>query len=194
MINRYNGYKAEMMQSAERLPVGAYVCKILKAEPVNYTWGSVLLVSFDICEGEYKDFYAKNYKSQTSEDTKKWKGVLRMNLPKDDGSERDEWTKRSFNNFVGVIEDANPGYHFDWDEATLKGKTVGILFRNKEWEKDGKTGFWTEPFSAASVGDIRDGKDFKIKDKLLNKETQSIAESWSVGADAAYGSDDDLPF
>lgn len=192
MIKQFNGFKAEINQAAEKLPAGAYVCKIMKAELVDYTWGSVLLISIDIAEGDYKDFYKNNWNSQTGED-KKWKGTLRMNLPKDDGTESDEWTKRSFNNFIGVVEDANPGYCFDWDETKLKGKTVGVLFRNREWENNGRSGWYTEAFSTAPVGDIKDGKDFKIKDKpLKNKENQNAIPDFNNSQ--SYEASDDLPF
>ena len=190
MIKKYNGFAAEVTRAAEHLPAGAYVCKIIKAETQDYSWGQRLNVSIDIIEGEYKDFYANNYRNQQNED-KKWKGVLRLNVPNDDGSDKDEWTKRSFNNFTGVLEDANPGYKFDWDETKLKGKTVGVLFRNKEWEFNGRSGWATEAFSTALVGDIRDGKDFKIKDKPLTAKNMNSSTNW---ASEDNSSSDELPF
>ena len=48
----YNGYKAEKPASArEHLPAGGYVAKILNAEELEYSWGRVLLISFDIADG-----------------------------------------------------------------------------------------------------------------------------------------------
>lgn len=191
MIKKFNGYEAKMIQPREQLPVGGYVCKIMKAEVLDYSWGQRLAVSIDIAEGQYKDFYANEYRAQTTED-KRWKGVLRLSIPTDDGSERDEWTKRSFNNFIGVVEDANPGYRFDWDETKLKGKTVGILFRNEEWEFNGRSGWSVKPFSTAAIGDIKDGKDFKIKDKPLAKNAGAAAPAFAEEASSISG--DELPF
>lgn len=191
MIKKYNGFAAEIPHTAEQLPVGGYVCKIMKAEVQEFSWGQRLAVSIDIAEGEFKDFYANNYRSQQNED-KKWKGVLRVSIPTDDGSEKDEWTKRTFNKFIGVVEDANPGYHFDWDEAKLKGKTVGVLFGNEEWEFNGKTGWSVKPFATATVGDIKDGKDFKIKDKPLSNKSQNSTPAWAN--DAANANAEELPF
>ena len=51
-----------------------------------------LEISIDVAEGEFKDFYATDYRGQNQED-KKWRGVLRLYVPKDDGSDMDEWTK-----------------------------------------------------------------------------------------------------
>ena len=88
------------------------------------------------------------------------------------------------------VEDGNPGYHWDWDESTLKGKTVGVLFRNREWEYNGKTGWSTECCALACVGDIRDGNFKMPKDKPLKEK----AVSSDGFAEVSSGSDDDLPF
>lgn len=188
-MKQFSGYEAKKAVSRENLPVGGYVAKIMNAEEISYSWGAVLLVSFDIAEGQYKDFFANDYKGQDRED-KKWRGTYRLRIPNDDGSEQDGWSKRSFNNAMYCIEAGNPGYHWNWDETTLKGKTVGVLFRNKEWEKDGKTGWFTECCALACIGDIRDGNFKMPKDKPLNdKQTSSRGF-----AEIPSGSDDDLPF
>ena len=48
-----------------------------------------------------------------------------------------------------------------------KGKKVGIVYRNKEWEYNGKTGWTTEAAGSDSVENIRAGKFYKFKDKFL---------------------------
>jgi len=177
--------------STERvqLPKGGYIVKILNAKQMDYDWGSKLDVSVDITDGENKDFYANDYRSQTQED-KKWKGVLRQYIPKDDGSEKDEWTKSSFKAMTDSIEVSNPGYHWDWDEAHLKGKTVGCLFRLEEWSMNGRTGWKTQPFKFVPIDTIKSGK-FKVpSDKPLANQTVSQS-----GQDfEEIPSDDDLPF
>ena len=128
----FNGFEAKKSSGGrELLPAGGYVAKILNAEEISYSWGSVLLISFDIIEGQFKDFFSTDYKNQDRED-KKWRGTYRLSVPKDDGSEKDGWTKRTFGNAIWSIEASNPGYHWDWNETALKGKTVGVLYRNRE--------------------------------------------------------------
>lgn len=190
-MKQFSGYEAKKAATKENLPVGGYVAKILAAEEVTYSWGSVLLISFDIAEGQYKDFFANDYKNQDRED-KKWRGTYRLRVPNDDGSEQDGWSKKSFNNAMYCIEDGNPGYHWNWNETTLKGKSVGVLFRNKEWEKDGKTGWFTECCALACVGDIRDGNFKMPKDKPLKVATASNSGTfYEVGGSISNG---DLPF
>ena len=68
--------------SSEPLPAGGYVAKIMNAEVKEYSWGEVLVISFDIAEGEYKDFFATQYRENTNED-KKWKGNFRLTVPQE---------------------------------------------------------------------------------------------------------------
>lgn len=191
MIKKYNGFEAKISAGGEKLPVGAYVCKILNPEVIRYDWGEVLVLNIDVEDGEYKGFYANQYKNNSNED-KKWKGTLRINLPKDDGTEKDGWTKNTFNNAIGCIEEANPGYRWNWDETSLKGKLIGVVVREEEWAMNGKSGWSTRPWRAVPVRDIEDGK---ISEKLLapkplaNKATTAIPPTVgfeSVGSAADY--------
>ena len=59
-----------------------------------------LEISVDIADGEFKDFYATDYRSQTQED-KRWRGVLRQYLPTDDGSER--WEKFTGEKSIKIV-------------------------------------------------------------------------------------------
>lgn len=90
------GYEqAKVYSENERLPIGGYILKILDVKMQENDWGNVIILSFDIAEGEQKDFFRENYKAQTGED-KKWKGTYRLRVPKDDGTDQDEWTMRRF--------------------------------------------------------------------------------------------------
>lgn len=162
----YSGYKAEVSTPREILPAGGYVAKILNANEIQYSWGNILLISFDICEGEKAGFFKQDYNQQIQED-KKWRGTYRLRVPKDDGSEQDGWTKKTFNRAMGAIEESNPGYHWDWNENTLNEKMVGVLFRNREWEMNGNTGWTTECCALAVAEDIRSGRYKTPKDKPL---------------------------
>lgn len=194
----FNNYETTQTISARaQLPVGAYICRILKAEEKVYNsskgeWHK-LEISFDISEGEHKDFYANDYKAQTGED-KKWKGVMRMNIPTDDGSEADGWAKRSFKTNILAIEDSNSGYHWDWNEAQLKGKTVGIVFRSEEWEYNGKRGWRTAPFKMVPAADVKSG-NIKIPDpKPLNGKATSQASTAADLSDFVEVASANLPF
>ena len=100
-------------------------------------------------------------------ENKKWRGTYRLKVPKDDGSDFDAAKKRWFNNFIWAVENSNPGYTWAWDEKTLKGKKVGLLYRNKEWEMGDRHGWTTEAAGSDSIDNIRNGKFKMLKDKPL---------------------------
>lgn len=148
----------------EQLPKGGYVCKIMKATVEQGNYGEQLVVALDIAEGEYKDFFANEYRSQDRED-KKWTGNYYLTVPSDDGSEQDGWAKRRFKTFTSAVEDSNNGYTWNWDENTLKGKLFGGLFINKERLYQGQIYTNTICGGATTIGAIREGKYKLPKDR-----------------------------
>ncbi|MCI8332635.1 MAG: hypothetical protein HFE78_07405 [Clostridiales bacterium] len=167
-INNYESI--QKITEPEKLPVGGYIIDIFGAKEITYSWGSVLEFKFDIAEGEYKNFYTNQYSSSQTED-KKYKGVFRLNVPKGDGSEMDEWTARKFKTNLSAIEDSNPNFHWDWDETKLAGRKVGAVFFEKEWEMDGRAGFYVTIHSLRAIEDIKNG-NFKVpQPKLLKKKS-----------------------
>lgn len=158
-----------------KLPKDAYILRILNAEEIEYTWGRVLKLDFDIAEGDQKDFYKRDYNLQTQED-KKWKGSYRLNIPKDDGSEQDAWTKMRFKTVMEAFENSNANYRWDWDEKKLKGKLIGGLFNLKEWEFNNNTGWFTQCKKLVSIDDIRN-KNFTLPaDEPLKDKKPAVSE------------------
>lgn len=196
MIPKPSKYDStHVYEPAERLPAGGYVLKILGTKVENYDWGNVLILRFDVAEGEHAGFYQQNYNDQTED--KKWKGTFRINLPKDDGSEKDDWAIKKLKGSMTAVEHSNDGYTWNWDERTLVGKLVGGLFGNKEWRMNGNSGFYTDCRRLCSVDKIRSG-NFKIpEDKLLDdhgntrrEEPQSFGGTQMAFVDC----DDNIPF
>ena len=191
MIKSYNGFKPERTSTRETLPAGGYVAKIMDATVINYDWGDKLKVDFDIAEGEYKGFFATDYRNNTNDD-KKWRGTYRINIPNESNQYFDS-QRKSFNNFIACLEETNSGFHFDWDESKLKGKGIGVLFRNKEWEYNGSTGWTTECCTVTTAKDIREGNFKMPKDKPL-KAKAANSGAYSETAFAPVDDDADLPF
>lgn len=190
-MKAFNGLEIKKSVGAsEPLPAGGYVAKILNAKVEEYSWGEVLVISFDIAEGEYKDFFSKQYKENTRED-KKWKGNFRLTVP-NEGNQYFESQKRTFGNAIWAIEESNPSFRWAWDENALKGKMVGVLFRNFEWAMEDRTGWSTEACTFVSVEDVRTWNFKQPKDKPLKNKTASnaTASTFTVLDDSA----DDLPF
>ena len=199
-MKKYEGYEAKKAASVtDALPAGGYVAKILKAEVAEYSWGDVLIISFDIAEGDYKGHFRKRWDADANSDFgQKWKGNFRLNIPSEKSKYPDS-DKRAFNNMCWAVEESNPGYKWNWKEETLKGKMIGVLFRNREWEKDGNTGWTTECCTVVSVDEIRSGAFSIPKDKKLKASgtsTSASAEEVREAAQAAVETidDDEVPF
>lgn len=173
MINRPNNWDDVRAYSGgrQKLPAGAYVCDIIQAVVQSNNYGQQLCVLFDISAGEYAGYYDDDFKRNQRED-KKWKGVLRLWLPKEDGSDKDEFTKSILKGFITAVEESNRGYTWNWDERTLAKKEIGVLFRNEEWEWNGKSGWTAKPFRAISVDSVADGNFTVPKDKPLKNKIE----------------------
>lgn len=191
-MKAFNGLEIKKSVSAsEPLPAGGYVAKILNAKVEEYSWGEVLVISFDVAEGEYKDFFSKQYKENTRED-KKWKGNFRLTVP-NEGNQYFDSQKRTFGNAIWAIEESNPSFRWAWDENALKGKMVGVLFRNFEWAMDdGRSGWSTECCTFVSVEDVRTGNFKQPKDKPLKRKESYSSNQFSEMVE--IDSTEDLPF
>lgn len=196
MIKRFGDYEqVKGYGDYERLPKGGYVLVIKAAQLMQNSMGEYIKVSADIYEGEYIQFFTREYKAQQSED-KKWHCNYLLNVPKDDGSEQDGWTKRKFKTFTEALEDSNEGYHFDWDERRFKGLLIGGLFNEREYEgRNGDIRRATNWGGVCAVSKIREGNYKLPADKLLNKGYSATAPASSDGfMSIPDGDDEELPF
>lgn len=182
-----NWNEVQEFTDRQKLPLDAYVCKVKQCKVVDTNYGEQLAMLFDIAEGEYAGYFQKDFASNTAQE-KKWRGVMRVWIPKDDGSDNDEMTKRTFKGMTTSFERSNPGYQWDWNENSLAGKTVGILFRNEEYDYQGKQGWAVRPFRMISADTVRDGEYTLPKDKPL-KNKPTAASNGFVETE-----NDDLPF
>ena len=178
MIKQFSGYedakKAAHFLPNERLPIGAYVCKILgvkaeegKAAADGKKLSDRLIIQFDIAEGEYQDFFRRQYENMTSEN-KKFKGRTTIYIPRDDGSKEDSWTKNDFARWTYSLEESNSGYVWDWDESKWKSKLIGIVFGETGTIIDKKEIVYTEARFPVSVETVRSGKAPEAKFKAKN--------------------------
>ena len=205
-ITGYKQAEATSFSELPKLQPGGYVVKILNVKVESTDWGSRLAIQFDIAEGEFKGFFDKLYKATPDEwENKKWKGSMRLSIPHDTGDETK--FKKSLGYFksqIQAFENSNANLHIDcerdWDENVLKGKLVGALFNEKEWEKDGKTGWFTQCKRFVPANDIRIG-NFTIpkREELKNKPSTASNDSFDPNANLSdfveiNAGDDAVPF
>ena len=189
-VPSYNKENRKKYTSFEQLPKGAYVCKILHIEQQTSKKGNeMIVINFDIAEGEYKDFYKKQYEANTNED-KKWSydAIMYLTIPSEGCL---PFITEQWDTFWANIEDSNNGYVFDGNEKKIVGKTFGGVFRIEQTEaSNGNIYDHTILFRTAISQDVREGKITKLpKDKLVGNEG-SPEDFVSVQADSA----EDLPW
>ena len=168
-MKQFKGYERKEQNSYEPLPKGAYVIKLLnvKEEPNKSGEGTHLKISFDIAEGDYAGFYKKSFESDSRED-KKWPldATLYITCP-DDNSK--QFVLDNFNTFMTAVEDSNEGYHWGWDESTLKDKLVGAKFYIEQSQYNGKIYNHTKAKWFVAAQKVRDGKAGNLpNDKLID--------------------------
>lgn len=190
MISTKSFSRDNVIKDSKKLPKGAYICRIISAKVDQNEYGQRLIIAFDIDEGEYAGFYQEKYDANNNED-KKWTGVIRLVLPKEDGSEDDAWRVRQFNTAMVALEDSNPGYTWDGDERLFKHKKIGVVFNTKQFmSNNGQVIEFTQPKRLTSIQSVKEGSYYVPKDELLSTQPETPETSWlSPSVD-----DSEIPF
>lgn len=158
MISKPQGYDESWAATGEsqQLPKGCYVCKIIGVKQDKYAGHARFLMQFDIAEGEYKDFYQKQYKQakQAGRDAK-YKGEHRQYM---DGA-----SVPFFKGLITSVERSNPGFVFQFgvegNEKTLVGKKFGAVMGREQFPaQDGSLKWVTKVVQIRSVEGLKDAE------------------------------------
>ena len=159
MLNKPQGYDEAYAYTGESfsLPAGKYVCVIKQvSQTQTQNHRPQLALLFDIAEGEYKDFYQKQYNAvKMSGNNPTWKGVHKQIM---DGS-----SLPFFKGLMTSIEKSNPGYFFPWgrenNEKTLQGKKVGMVMGREQFKaSDGTLKWATKVMQVRSLDGLSDAE------------------------------------
>lgn len=149
----------------------------------------MLVVNFEIAEGEYKGYYMDKYKNSIPKidtDSIKWAGKYYLML------EGDKWQER-FKGFITSIEESNEGFKWNaevGDEQSLKGKLFGGVFGEEEFVYNGEIKTNSRLRLIRSTKAIREG-NFNIPKK---KEVSSEAVDAVFDNNFVPTNDPNLPF
>ena len=191
-LKKFAGYQAVQSVPREQLPVGGYVARIeaVKMEQTQYSTQRMIF-RVEICEGEHKDFYHKDYEARKCGMYEaKYRGVYSINYPVGDGSEQDGWSINRFNRTMGAIEASNPGYTWDWRLESLKGKLVGIIVRESEYNGNP----FTEIGMFINAENIRTGKFQLMKKRMPQGDAAEPASASVAPPSFTEVDDEDIPF
>lgn len=193
MINKIENWDKVEANYGEgkRLVAGGYICKILAVMKEKSKAGKeMLVVNFDIAEGDFKDYYMERYKNATRDQNNpvepKWKGKYYLLL------EGDGYEGR-LKAFTTSVEESNSNYTWDWNEESLKGKLFGAIFREEEYIYNGEVRTNCKIWQPRSVKRIRDN-DFELpRKKELSEEEKAKINAPFVDTFQPI-TEDDLPF
>ena len=153
----------------QRITPGGHVCRIMgMRQEMSKNNKPMLIVAFDICEGSELDgIYKRQHEMKKKFDAAaKWQGVIRYMLYGKDGVS----TNGFFKGFITAVEESNPGWVWNWDEKSVAGKMVGMVFGEEEYRKqDGSIGSGVKAQQARSVQAIRDGVAVPEKETLKDE-------------------------
>jgi hypothetical protein len=154
---------SEAREAGFREPVpGPCVLSIVRATAGNSNNGNAqLTIELDIAGGPFNNFYReKSEKFNSNWYLKHYQGTEGKSLP-------------YFKGFIGAVENSNPGFKFDFNEATLSRKLIGGNLREEEYiKKDGTIGTILKVFYLCSVQSIREGGHKTLSKKLLTQAPQ----------------------
>lgn len=134
---------------SERLTAGGHICRIKHAEAAQSRAGREMLkVYIDIAEGTDKDgFFERKWKMNTA---KKWPndGTIYQLTTDKDGN-----TNPRFKGLIESVERSNGSWKWTWDENQLKGKLIGVVFGEEEYQgSDGQIRTAIKPRYTCAAG------------------------------------------
>lgn len=184
MIN-LNGYeKVDALQEGEykKLPAGGYVCIVTAASATSTKTGKpMLVISFDIAEGRYKNLFAGRDNKPT---------LYQLIFDKEGG------ISPYFKGMLTNFEKSNTGFKIpagDFDEKELRGKYIGVLFGAEEFvTREGDIRVAVKPKFTLSVDKVRDNL-FTVPalKRVQRRQTFSNIDDDFAGNEI---SDEKLPF
>jgi hypothetical protein len=126
--------------SFKSLPAGVYKCAVKKTEVKLSKKGQEMLVlSFDICEGEYANYFMDMFKKRHEEATAKGEQAKWPNQAVFYQLTQGDFLPR-FKYCIECFEESNPGFTFTGEEKALVGKVFGAVMREEEYrsQRDGQ--------------------------------------------------------
>ncbi|MEI3163022.1 MAG: DUF669 domain-containing protein [Lachnospirales bacterium] len=183
-MNKPQGYDNYQVGGGKKLPAGGYICNIMNVEETKSKSGKdMIVISLDIKNGEYKDYYADKYKANKNIN-KKW-GCNVYALTEG------EYTN-TFMGFCKSVELSN-AVAISWGDnfgTQFKGKTVGVVFSEEEFQGDNGILVSVKPRYFLPVESIESG-NFNIPEKKRLANPQPAANCFHLATDI---DDEDLPF
>lgn len=167
--------------SFQGLPAGVYKMVVKQATVKQSKSGKqMLVICFDIAEGEYKDYFMTLFTKRHEEAAQKGEQAKYPNNGCFYQLTEGDFLPR-FKYLINCIEESNAGYIFAGDEKSMVGKVFGGVMREEEYEsqKDGSIKTIVRCDRIIPVSKIESTKVPACK-KLKKTEEQKAVESIAI--------------
>ena len=168
-----------------QLPPGGYICRIVEAkEQQSKSKRNMMVIALDIAEGEYKDFYGKQFQRRRAENAEaKWPCLYYQMM------EGDDYTMGRLKGMLIALEESNANFKvasWDWDEKKLKKLLCCGVFREEEYlNHEGKVRTSVKCISILPKADL---PTVKVPEKKTLEPSQQNNGGWGDIPD------EDIPF
>lgn len=193
--------RAALGGESERISLGGHVCKILNAKVEDMNGHEQLVLCFDVDEGtEYDGIFRRQYDGIKARNSgtqiPQWPigGTFRQFTRdyKDQGK-----TNPFFKGMIQAVTDSNPNYQWDWNERSLAGKYIGLVFGEEEYldKNTGEIKKSTKARFCCAAADAPEKEAPKLR-KYNGPRPQMSGASATTGGDGFTEVDDsdELPF
>ena len=185
--------QAQTGNSSEQLAPGGHAVRIMGAEIRNSKAGREMLVLFlDVKEGsQYDGIFQRKWQNN--------KNFGRTNWPNDGTMytltcDRDGNTNPRFKGLIQAVTESNSGYEWRWDENSLRGKMLGVVFGEEEFigQNDGQPHIAVKPRYVCAVSKIAEQPVPQIR--RAQQPEESYSEPVTNNGGFTEVTDDELPF
>lgn len=198
-MNKPNNYETtQAVGDFTPLKLGGHICRIMQVEEKQSRTGlTMLVISLDIAEGDQKDYFANQYKSDTREN-KKWGCVVYSVV-----DESTDYGTKNLKTFITCVENSNNGFKVQWGDkfaTCFKGKLIGGVFGKEQYLNQNNEEKWaTKCRFFRSVDSIKVGfdvpEDKYINDSYYDRAHDNIHQPGEDGfMNIPDGMSEELPF
>lgn len=164
MIKPKNFETTQEYGSYPTMPPGNYPCVVhLVVEGQTKNNRPKLEISMDVASGEYKNFFAEKFRSDTREN-KKWPCIVHQLTEDNEGN-----CSRGLKTFISAVAASNDGFDMNaiWNEnfpKYFRNKLVGCSFRLEEYiSQTGEYKMALKPFRFFPLDTIADQPEPETK-------------------------------
>lgn len=186
---------ADMGGEFERLTPGGHIVKILHAEIGQSQGGrEMMIINFDIDEGSqfdgiFRRAFDRIKKGGSGKTAPRWpNGGTYYQLLED----RDGNVNPRFKGLITAVEQSN-NYQWRWDEKSLAGQHVGLIFREEEYiSNNNELRIAVKAIACCPAGEALEKEPPKMKKLEPDQLNASLPQSAPQGFTEV--DDSDLPF